>query len=510
MNNSDFVISSRNILKQYTGSATVVWIPNGVSKIADKAFEQCEHIETVHIPDSVSDIGECAFRFCSNLKEVNLPSQLKVIKMSVFKGCRSLQKILIPSCVEAIKGSAFSQCASLQEICIPDSVTEIGNNAFFGCDSMQLITIPASQIRNLQNAFFSSTATTLTLTSTLSADIDSSHFDCFKRLERIYAPMLMLSAVNSKGKMLFVNGFAANPHIYTEAAKAEYAKYLNAQKKRILTKAVTDDNAQLFAIYEHLGVLLPTVLYDELLKQATAEKKETVLAWLIAFKKNPSLNLSSATTATAASTKRTAKSRKVAIELLEGKYTITAGNKQFVVINNIKQHMKKVRYNQTLDLLIATNYYMSDEEAESRGIDPLSIASYITPYVKEDAPRLTNEQITDRKQQFTAACYAAASIDGMKIIVQAASKKKDGAFAKNRIVHIATLQMVDQRANTWELYAKAVDETTLELGIRKIVCKDSELDRIKGFLVGRQDLLFADSNFKALSDSIHSNNTTSV
>ena len=497
---NDFVLSSRNVLKQYTGYATEVWSPDGVTKIAEKAFDQCEHIETVHIPDSVSDIGECAFRFCSNLKEVNLPSHLRIIKMSVFKGCRSLKKIILPSSVEAIKGSAFSQCASLYEICIPDSVTEIGNNAFFGCDNVQSITIPASQIPNLQNAFFSSATTTLTLTSTLSTDIDSSYFDCFKRLERIYAPMLMLSAINSKVKRLFVNGFVANPQVYSDAAKAEYAKYLNAQKKRLLPQAVADDTTEVFSAYEQLGIAIPESLCDELLKQATSEKKDKVRAWLTTFKNNQPVTSSNSATTKTSSTPKSTKSMKPSPEMREAKYVIEIGNIRFTVLNNVKQHMKKVRYNQLYDLLVAADHYMSDDEAEALGIDPLSIASYISPYVKENAPQLTADQIAERKQMFTSACYAAASIAGMKIIVQSASRKKDGTFTKNRIVHIATLQMVDQRANTWELFAKAVDDMTLEIGIRKIVCKDSEIERIKGLIGGQQDILATDHDFKTLCD----------
>lgn len=184
--------------------------------------------------------------------------------------------------------------------------------------------------------------------------------------------------------------------------------------------------------------------------------------------------------------------------MLEGKQAVFCDGTEFCVILQVKAHLSRIRYTQEYDLLTAAKHYMTEEEAEARNIDPLSIASIVSPYVMEDTPKLTKAEKTERKNAFCAACFAVATEEGMDIIVRAADKKKNGTLMKNRIVHIATLQMVNQRANTWELFAKAMDDINLEIGIRKIVCKASEIDRIQGHINGQQDLAVINEDFKKL------------
>lgn len=57
----------------------IVKIPNGVSKIEERAFQYCPYIEEVIIPDSVTEIGECAFSDCAKLNKIILSENVDII-----------------------------------------------------------------------------------------------------------------------------------------------------------------------------------------------------------------------------------------------------------------------------------------------------------------------------------------------------------------------------------------------------------------------------------------------
>ena len=172
----DFVIK-KNLLKKYKGSGKAAEIPEGVRRIGDSAFEECESLEEIKLPKSVTEIGAYAFLGCSSLKEVEIPVGVKEIKSGVFSGCTSLTEIKlpdtitqigssafenckcleaieIPECVTKIESGAFRKCVNLQKINIPDSVTEIGVETFWGCSSLQKIQIPDKVRKIGQRAFY--------------------------------------------------------------------------------------------------------------------------------------------------------------------------------------------------------------------------------------------------------------------------------------------------------------------------------------------------------------------
>ena len=81
-------------------------IPDGITKIADNAFEHCENIESIVVPDSVTKIGYHAFDACYNLESVVLGSGLKEIKGDVFSWCSALEEVTFNGTVsqwEAVK-----------------------------------------------------------------------------------------------------------------------------------------------------------------------------------------------------------------------------------------------------------------------------------------------------------------------------------------------------------------------------------------------------------------------
>lgn len=131
-NRNDFVIKD-GILEKYTGTASNVDVPDGVTGIGDKAFCDCRSLASVRLPDSVKSIGSGAFSQCRKLKNITLPRSLKSIGEEAFRECRSLTSITVPDSVTEICRNAFAWCISLTEVNISCAAADIGDSAFYRC-----------------------------------------------------------------------------------------------------------------------------------------------------------------------------------------------------------------------------------------------------------------------------------------------------------------------------------------------------------------------------------------
>lgn len=120
-----------------------VTIPNGVTRIGNSAFYNCEWLKNVTIPDSVTQIDAGAFVAC-RLQNITIPAGVTKIGNNAFRDCGGFPSVTIPKGVTEIAGSMFHRCESLASVTIPDSVTKICERAFEGCKSLTHITIPES------------------------------------------------------------------------------------------------------------------------------------------------------------------------------------------------------------------------------------------------------------------------------------------------------------------------------------------------------------------------------
>lgn len=152
MSNQDFVIVD-GVLEKYTGSDTVVEIPKGVITIGKEAFYRCKSLIEIFIPDSVKKISEYAFSECESLKEISIPDSVKVIDQYAFARCYSLEKIKLPKGLKEIAHDTFLHCKSITEFVIPEKVTKIEHSAFQDCSSLKKINIPKG-VKRLENWVF--------------------------------------------------------------------------------------------------------------------------------------------------------------------------------------------------------------------------------------------------------------------------------------------------------------------------------------------------------------------
>lgn len=114
-------------------------IPNGITKIADGAFEYCDNLTNIIIPNSVKSIGNNAFDRCALLTGITIPNSVQSIGSSAFLECSNLTDIAIPDGVQSIGEKTFFECVKLKSITIPNSVTSIGENAFKTCTQLNEI-----------------------------------------------------------------------------------------------------------------------------------------------------------------------------------------------------------------------------------------------------------------------------------------------------------------------------------------------------------------------------------
>ena len=186
---------------------TEISIPEDVTKIGRKAFNDCTSLSSVTIPEGVTKIGDYAFENCTSLASVTIPASVTEIGGEAFEGCTSLKEIhyagtkeqwaavekgdgwkkdvpakevlytggdapefeiadgvltkyngsssavTIPEGVKSIGKAAFYKCEALASVIIPDGVTEIGVCAFGGCTSLASVSIPGSVTKICEAAF---------------------------------------------------------------------------------------------------------------------------------------------------------------------------------------------------------------------------------------------------------------------------------------------------------------------------------------------------------------------
>ncbi|MGX8705798.1 MAG: leucine-rich repeat domain-containing protein, partial [bacterium] len=117
-------------------------LPNGLERIGNVAFMDCQNLTSVVVQHGLSSIGFHAFSGCGSLVAVDLPDSVREIQDDAFKGCSKLTRFRIPVGLESLGIRAFCGCRSLTVVEIPDSVVSIGIDAFRDCDQLTRITAP--------------------------------------------------------------------------------------------------------------------------------------------------------------------------------------------------------------------------------------------------------------------------------------------------------------------------------------------------------------------------------
>lgn len=173
-------VVSEDMLEKVPGKSEDIIIPDEIKAIGDEAFAGNTDVKRVEIKNgTLTKIGDKAFENCTGLKEIILPYSVKSIGKDAFKGCTSLEKIEIknPDCkidgsydtipekteirgfskssaqtyakknhrnfknITVIYDGFFCDEIYLNKFSIPDDVEVVGDNAFKDCGNLQKINL---------------------------------------------------------------------------------------------------------------------------------------------------------------------------------------------------------------------------------------------------------------------------------------------------------------------------------------------------------------------------------
>ena len=133
----------------YQPCLTQVNLGNGVKHIGNAAFYKLA-ATSIEIPASTEEIGSTCF-LNSKLKTVILNEGLKKIGDGAFNNCNALSSITLPSTLEEIGVEAFLNDKALTAINIPAGVTSIGESAIANSAVSTIILDPANTSFVMEN-----------------------------------------------------------------------------------------------------------------------------------------------------------------------------------------------------------------------------------------------------------------------------------------------------------------------------------------------------------------------
>ncbi|MDY4592944.1 MAG: leucine-rich repeat protein [Eubacteriales bacterium] len=121
-------------------SLVYVKLPQGLTKIPNKAFYDCKKLTHVTIPSTVMNIGDYAFYNCSSLvysgasedDGIIFPGDLLSVGKYAFYGCNAIAKLTLNDKLESIEEYAFNKASNLKTLVVGEgsSLTTLGDHAF--------------------------------------------------------------------------------------------------------------------------------------------------------------------------------------------------------------------------------------------------------------------------------------------------------------------------------------------------------------------------------------------
>ena len=92
----------------YRSDITKVIIADGITRIGNRAFQECSALTSIEIADSVMKMGEYVFNACGKLASVKLSANTEKIMSGTFNNAKSLKELNIPS-KTAVEANSFTK-----------------------------------------------------------------------------------------------------------------------------------------------------------------------------------------------------------------------------------------------------------------------------------------------------------------------------------------------------------------------------------------------------------------
>lgn len=151
------------------GKAGDYAIPDGVSRIGERAFSYCTQLSSIAIPDSVTELGDYAMTGCYSLSSVRIPPYVTAIGARPFSGSTNLSVIEVDPANIAFsshEGVLIDRAAAAVMVCpegkigmytIPEGIVSIGDYAFARCTRLTTLTVPQTVATLGEWTFFNCT-----------------------------------------------------------------------------------------------------------------------------------------------------------------------------------------------------------------------------------------------------------------------------------------------------------------------------------------------------------------
>ena len=152
-----------NEIVEYSGTDTIVVIPEGITALHSCLFWDNQTIEELILPSSLQKIGGDLCYNCKNIKRIHIPKSVTTMGDNPFAGCPNLEisndsnYFVWDGHILYDKLGKLIHCQiknAPKEVKITDGTKLIGKHAFYMCENIEKIVIPGSII-NMQNFPFS-------------------------------------------------------------------------------------------------------------------------------------------------------------------------------------------------------------------------------------------------------------------------------------------------------------------------------------------------------------------
>ena len=170
---------SSNLIKkmiQRDTSFTTFNFPDGIGRIGEYTFANCQSLALTSLPSGITYIGDYAFYNCQDLALTSLPSGITLINPYAFYNCKKLALTSLPSGITSINSYVFNNCKDLALTSLPSGITSINNYAFYNCEKLALTSLPSGLTTINTNAFYGCTNLALTSLPSGLTTIGSSAF----------------------------------------------------------------------------------------------------------------------------------------------------------------------------------------------------------------------------------------------------------------------------------------------------------------------------------------------
>lgn len=403
---------------------TSLALPETLEEVDDFCFSNCKRLETLTFPVKPIQIGNSfigapnLFIHCSSLKRINIPAYCKCDFL--YLGCASLEEASLSKGMKKVQNLAFSGCIALRKIDIPDTVMEILPDAFRNCASLKELVIPPKVKKVGKNAFRG----------------------CIG-LEHI----------------VFKSAFQGYETAFPDSSNVKRIDITNSQADRARTVFPQA------AIYSLNGKLIHAAS-EQIAVNLEEEQTEKDIVRPTKAEFHPGTNI--------------AKLAKTDYCIAAGKHSFQVSFKGAIAANKeIKAYIAVAKGQSDAGLydpkaLMQANAYVLytiephtgvrirtlEEGYESRGDKRI----YSDP--------MTDEEILKRCTRFVNDAMTCLTEKGVRKIMDAVPKKKNGTLHKGRVTTILKCNIANSEGEVLFLYAKNQSDTELDIAVKKLYIGD--------------------------------------